>query len=78
MGIEIDTHGNIIVATSEDTSAGVMCFLEIFSPTEKHLQSHYIQGIKPSGICLYGKCLYLAEILSKRIEILTLYDKSVL
>ena len=78
MGIDVDSYGNILVATSQDTPRGVICNLEIFNHTEEHIQSFLVEGIKPSGICLSGSCLYLAEILSKRIEIFTLYDKSVL
>ena len=78
MGIEVDSYGNILLATSQDTSQGVMCHLEIFSQNEEHIQTFSVEGIKPSGISLSGTCLYLAEILSKRIEIFTLYDKSVL
>ena len=78
MGIDVDNYGNIVAATSADTAEGVSCNLEIFDADEKHIQTCTIQGIKPSGLCLQGNSLYLAEILSKRIDIFTLYDKSVL
>ena len=82
MGIEVDSYGNILLATSQDTDTsqgqGVICHLEIFNQNEEHIQTFSVEGIKPSGISLSGTCLYLAEILSKRIEIFTLYDKSVL
>ena len=78
MGIEVDNYGNIVAATSVDNPhGGVTCNLEIFDVEEKHIQTYSIPGIKPAGLCLHGKSLYMAEILSKRIDVFTLHDKSI-